>query len=193
MNRHRPLENVIEAAIENADGDKVSIGELLDLYGNRSFGPIFTLLGLLTILPPLSAIPGLPSILAAVIILFSVQMLFGQKHIWLPQIIQRQSFSRSKLIQAHKASAPILKRIDKFVTDRLTWATSAPAHYVAGLVVTLLALSLVPLELVPFAVALPGAAITMIGVALLARDGAIMLTAFAISAAAFAVLIYFSL
>ncbi|MEZ6022336.1 MAG: exopolysaccharide biosynthesis protein [Hyphomonadaceae bacterium] len=72
-----PLEDVISTAIENADGDKVTVGELLDLYQHRSFGPIFTVLGLLTIIPPLSGIPGLPSVAALIIILFSVQMLLG--------------------------------------------------------------------------------------------------------------------
>ncbi|MAT36013.1 MAG: hypothetical protein CMK06_12895, partial [Ponticaulis sp.] len=51
---------------------------------------------------------------------------------------------------------------------------------------------LIPLELVPFAVAAPGAAITMVGVALLAKDGALMLIAYTLSAVAIAVLVMFS-
>jgi hypothetical protein len=191
MAKH-PLEDVIHEAIKNADGDKVTIGELLALYDDRSFGPIFTLLGLLAIIPPISAIPGLPSVAGAVILLFSVQMMIGHDHVWIPQIIQKQSIKRRKLEQAEMKAKPVLARIDRMITKRLTWATSAPARYAAGVIVSLLALALIPLELVPFAVALPAAAITMIGVALLARDGALMLLAFALSAAAFFVVIVYS-
>jgi len=55
--------------------------------------------------------------------------------------------------------------------------------------VSLMALALIPLELVPFAVAIPGWAISMIGLALMARDGAVMLAAFAVAATAIFVLI----
>jgi len=192
MGQQHPLEDVIDQAIKHADGDKVTIGELLDLYDDRSFGPIFTLLGLLAIIPPISAIPGLPSVAGAIILLFSIQMLIGHDHVWLPQFIQKQSVPRQKLQKAQKQAKPILAWIDRMITERLTWATGGAARYVAGVIVTLLALALIPLELVPFAVALPAAAITTIGVALLARDGALMLLAFAISAAAFFVLVAYS-
>jgi hypothetical protein len=59
---------------------------------------------------------------------------------------------------------------------------------VATVLVSVLAAVLIPLELVPFAVALPGAAIALIGVALIARDGLLMLLAYVLSAAAFIVL-----
>ena len=187
-----PLDEVITKAIDNADDGKVSVGELLGLYANRSFGPIFTLLGLLTIIPPIGAIPGLPAAVGLVILLFSVQMLFGMNHIWLPEFVREQSISRDKLQKAHDKSEPILRRIDHMITDRLAWATGPVAQYVAAAIVSLLALALIPLELVPFAVAAPGAAITLFGVALLARDGVLMLTAFALSAAAFAILLFAS-
>ena len=78
------------------------------------------------------------------------------------------------------------------ITERLKWATSGPAQYAAASLVSLMALIMIPLELVPFAVAVPGAAISMVGVALLARDGALMLLAFSLSVIALGVLIAFS-
>ncbi|MEZ6022335.1 MAG: exopolysaccharide biosynthesis protein [Hyphomonadaceae bacterium] len=110
----------------------------------------------------------------------------------MPKFIQDRAVSKQQLKKAEKTTKPVLKRIDQMITDRLTWAASGAAHYVAAVIVTLLALLLIPLELVPFAVMLPGAAIAMIGVALLARDGALMLVAFALAAAAFYALFAYS-
>lgn len=192
MDRDHPLEDVLDKAADAAEGDKVHISDLLDLYGDRSFGPILLLLGLLAVIPPMGAIPGVPAAVGAVIILFSVQMLFGRKHIWLPGFIADRSISKDKIRKAHDKTKGVLGFIDGLVTERLSWAIGGPARYGAAVLATLLALALIPLELVPFAVAIPGVAISMIGLALVARDGALMLVAYALSAIAGFVIVKYS-
>ncbi|HAQ36731.1 MAG: hypothetical protein CMF74_11220 [Maricaulis sp.] len=192
MDRDHPLEDVLNKAADAAEGEKVHISDLLDLYGDRSFGPILLLLGLLAVIPPMGAIPGVPAAVGAVIILFSVQMVFGRKHIWLPGFIADRSISKDKIRKAHDKTKGVLGFIDGLVTERLSWATGGPARYGAAVLATLLALALIPLELVPFAVAIPGVAISMIGLALVARDGALMLVAYALSAIAGFVIVKYS-
>lgn len=153
---------------------------------------MFVLLGLLTVVPPLGAIPGLPAVMGGVILLFSVQMLFGSRHIWLPGFITKFCFDGDKLTAAERKAEPTLKFIDGLVTARLRFLTTGPAEFAAAILVSIMAVTMIPLELVPFAVAAPGAAITMVGVALLAKDGALMLLAYAISGVAIAVLFHFS-
>ena len=75
--RDNPLENVLERAINEVEGDKVTFGDILDLFGSRSFGPIIVLLGMLVTVPPIGAVPGLPMIVGVIIILFTVQIVFG--------------------------------------------------------------------------------------------------------------------
>lgn len=188
----QPLEHVMEKAADEAEQGKVSIGDLMELYGSRSFGPIFVLLGLVVVLPPMGAIPGLPAAIGVVILLFSAQMVFGMDHIWLPGFIKNLSIDGSKVKKAEDKAEPTLKFIDKMITERLSFLTSGPAEYGAAVMVSVMALIMIPLELVPFAVAAPGAAITMVGVALLAKDGALMLLAYALSAVALTVLVLFS-
>lgn len=192
MSEEQPLENVLETAVEKADGGEISVGDLLEEYGARSFGPVFLILGLLTILPPLGGIPGLPAAVGVIILLFSLQMVFGRSHIWLPGFVRDLSIKGEKIEKAEDKSEGTRKFIDRMITERLSWATSGPAHYAAAVLVSLMALIMIPLELVPFAVAVPGAAICMVGMALLARDGVLMLLAFALSAIALGVLISFS-
>ena len=55
---------------------RVSIGDLIDALGSRSFGPLL-LVPSLILITPLSGIPGGPTIGAIVIVLVATQLLFG--------------------------------------------------------------------------------------------------------------------
>jgi hypothetical protein len=188
--RNKPLESVLDTAIEDCGDEKVTIGALLDMFGDRSFGPVIVLLGLLVTVPPLGGIPGLPILVGSIILLFSLQIVFGARHIWMPQFVQERGIECSKLEEARGRVRPWLQRIDRMITERLTWATGRIATYGAALSVSLLAMLMIPLELVPFAVAAPGTAIVLFGLALVARDGALMLAGFAGTAAAFSVAVF---
>lgn len=182
--RNDPLENVLERTINEIDEDEITFGDVLDLFGDRSFGPIIAFLGLLVVLPPLGAIPGLPAIIGLVIILFSAQIIFGANHIWVPGFIKKRSISKEKLKQADKKAKPWLKRIDKMISERLQVLTGRASVVVASIVVSLLAFLMIPLELVPFAVAAPGVAVVLFGLAFVARDGVLMLLGYLAAAAA---------
>ena len=107
--------------------------------------------------------------------------MIGRDHIWLPTILSKRSISRASLKKAREKTAPWLRWADGLVAERLTWAVDGSATVAAGIVVTLLSLAMIPLEIVPFAVAVPGSAIALVGLALTARDGIVMLTAMALS------------
>jgi hypothetical protein len=188
--RSKPLENVLETAIRDCSQDKVTIGALLDMFGDRSFGPVIMLLGLLVTVPPLGGIPGLPIAVGLIILLFSLQIVFGARHIWMPQFVQEQGIECSKLEKAEDRVKPWLQRIDRMITQRLTWATGKIATYAAAMAVSCLSLLMIPLELVPFAVAAPGSAIVLFGLALVARDGVLMLAGFAGTAGAFSLAVF---
>ena len=192
MATQHPLEDTFRKAIDEINGDKVTVDDVLELFGHRSFGPIFAILGLVTLIPPIGSVPGLPTIVGVVLILFSVQMLLGRSHIWLPGFIADRAIDKEKLRQAHDKSEGLLKMIDRPVTERLTWATRGAAKYVAALLVSFLALLMIPLELLPFAVAIPGLAVVMIGIALIAHDGALMLAACVFAGIALAVALFWS-
>ena len=188
MAENDPLESMLEKAANETDGERVSVGDLLDLYEDRTFGPVFTFLGLLVVLPPLGAIPGLPVVIGMLLVLFAFQMMVGSSHLWVPDFVESLSISKPKVRAARQKSSGVLARFDSLLTERLAWAVSKPARVIAAGIVMVLGLTLIPLELVPFAVALPGLAITLIGLAIMARDGLLMLAALALSVVAFGVL-----
>lgn len=184
-----PLEMVLQKTIEDSEGKDVTLRDILRIFGSRSFGPVFTILGLFAGLPPMGAIPGIPAAVGVVILLFSLQVVFGRSHIWTPSFIGELSVERSKLKKAYDKAGTVLRMVDGLVTERLTWATGGAMDYVAAIVVSVLALSLIPLEVVPFAVGIPAAAITLIGLAVLARDGLLMLIALSLTLVSFYVMI----
>lgn len=186
MSDTRPLEDILETAAHEMDGRDGSVSDLLDIYDDRAFGPIFSLLGLLVVLPPLGAIPGLPMVVGVIIILFSAQLLLGRNHPWVPRFIGRLSVSGQKISTARKKSGKALAQIDNLIEQRIAWAISPVFRRVAAAIVLLLGALMIPMEMVPFAVALPGAGVTMIGISLVARDGLLMLVALTLSTGAFA-------
>lgn len=188
MAENDPLESILDKAADETDGKTVSVGDLLDLYEDRTFGPIFTFLGLLVVLPPLGAIPGLPVVIGMLLVLFAFQMMVGSSHPWVPGFVESLSIPKTKVRAAREKSSGVLGRLDSLLTERLAWAVSKPARIISAGIVMVLALAMIPLELIPFAVGLPGLAITLIGLAIMARDGLLMLAALALGLVAFGVL-----
>ncbi len=180
----QPLESILEQADDVAgENGKADLKALIESFGDRAFGPVLTLLGLLAI-SPVGAIPGVPIVLAAVVILFAGQILFGRTSPWLPGFLGEMSIKEEKISEMQDKAHGWLARIDGFLRPRIKWATGEVARRIAAGIVILLSFVMMPLEAVPFAVAIPAVGITLFGIGLTARDGLVMLCGFAASAVA---------
>ena len=165
--------------------DKVSLGDVIETLGNRSQAPFLVILPLIDI-SPIGGIPGLPTVLAAIIILVAAQILFGHKHLWLPGFLSKRSVSSKKLCKATGKLRGLARFMDRWFHGRLPALTKGPFVRVAAGACILLALTVPPLELLPFATTAPMAAIAAFGLALLVRDGLLMIIAILLSGAAVA-------
>lgn len=164
-----------------ADGyGPVTIGSTVEAFDNRSYGPFLLIPALLEI-SPLGGIPGVPTIIAAIIVLFAAQIVLGRKSMWLPDVIARRSIPADKLRTATEKLRPVARFMDRWFRGRLVWLTKGPFLKGAALACILLAFTVPPLELVPFASTAPMAAIAAFGLAMLVRDGALMIVAYALS------------
>ncbi|MBI1360843.1 MAG: exopolysaccharide biosynthesis protein [Alphaproteobacteria bacterium] len=162
--------NLLASLIDQTSGDTVTLGDLLEIVGRRSFGPVILVLGLVA-LSPLSIVPGITWAVAAVTLIFSVQILLGLKHIWLPSGLLRLSVTRDQLKAAVRAGAPAAHVADRLTAPRLVFLTHPPFVVVTALVCVLAALVTFPLGLVPLGPVLPGISIVLLGVGMTARDG----------------------
>ncbi|MCH2459099.1 MAG: exopolysaccharide biosynthesis protein [Henriciella sp.] len=165
--------------------ENVTIGDMMDALGNRSYGPFLMIPALIGI-TPVGGIPGVPTLLAVIIILFAVQIMFGLDHLWIPQVLQKRRVRADRLKQSLDKMRPWAERMDRWFRGRLDRLTAEPFVQIAAGACVLLALAIPPLELLPFAVALPALAIAMFGLALLVSDGILMLVASAVTGLAVA-------
>lgn len=179
-----PLESLIEEAIDTADNGKVTLGSLLDAFGNRSFGPMISLFALVAIVPPIGGIPLVPTTMGVLTILFAGQILIGRQSPWVPARLKDMGFDKEKVEKVRDKAGKWLARIDALVDKRLSLFAGDIAQWFAAACCVMVACLMPPLEAVPFAAALPASAILLFGLGLTARDGLLMLIGFALTGAA---------
>ncbi|WP_066554929.1 exopolysaccharide biosynthesis protein [Croceicoccus bisphenolivorans] len=165
---------------------KVSVENVVDAIGSRSYGPFLLVPALLEI-TPVGAIPGVPTFLAVIITLVALQMLFGRKHIWIPGFISHRSVSAERVEKASRKLRKIAAFLDKWFHGRLKALTHGVPVRIAAILIIGLCATVPPLELVPFASSGPMIAVAAFGLALMVRDGLLMLIATAMSLAAFGI------
>jgi hypothetical protein len=157
---------------------RISLGALRDALGDRGFGVllfIFALPNLLPVnIPLLSAVLGLP------LVLLAAQLSYGRHKPWFPDWLEAQSFSRLGLAAIVGKALPYLERIERLLRPRLTALLSWTGERLVGIAILILALVLaLP---IPFANWLPACAISIIGLALVEKDGLAVLIGLAIGA-----------
>lgn len=156
--------------------EPISIEGMLEATGQRSFGALLLIPGLL-LFSPLSGIPGLPTFFAVMIGLIAMQLLVGRTHFWLPKWLLNRCASRSKYDRAIAFLKRPARLIDRVIRHRLTVLTEGIAVYINALVCLLIAVAMPPLELIPFGNSVAGAALTCLGLGTMARDGALVIAA----------------
>ena len=178
----RDLQGIL-TALERAarsNGAKVSVGEIVETLGPRSFGPLLLIAGLLG-MTPVSAIPTAPTILAVVVILIAGQLALGRDSIWIPRWLAKMSVRASRFRKAMRTARKPARVADRVVRPRLTVLTGPIADRIAALACVLIALCVPPLELLPFVAFFPSLAIFAFGLALVARDGVLVAIALAVT------------
>lgn len=165
------------------DEEQVPIGDVVEAMGARSFGPFIMLPALIEI-SPLGAVPGIPTFLALVIAITAAQLLFGRDHLWLPGFVRNRSAKSEKVLKAVDRLRPIAEWMDRWFHGRMKRFASGPFPRIAAACVIALAMTVPPLEFIPFASTAPMAAIAAFGLALIVRDGLLMLIAGVLTVAA---------
>ncbi|MCU7554423.1 exopolysaccharide biosynthesis protein [Alteromonas sp. ASW11-19] len=155
---------------EDTDGKNASVGEVVEAFEHRGFGPLLLIPALIAMLPT-GAIPGVPSICGITLFLICIQIAFGKDHPWLPDSLRERSISRDKLTQAVDKAKPYVERVEKVFTPRLTPITKGLVVRFIAIYCGVVALTMIPLEALPFAVMLPAFAIVLTAIGLTTRDG----------------------
>jgi hypothetical protein len=179
------LEQVINGIIDlGKDQDRVHVSDMQDSLGQRSFGPFLFVPAIIEI-SPIGGVPGVPTILALIVALFAIQMLFGRDHFWIPGFLSKRSVSGEKLDKGLNKIRPVIRWLDKISRTRLNWAVSQGFLRVLAVLCMLLATSVPPLELLPFASTAPFSAIALFGLGITTQDGLLIVLGLIITVGAF--------
>ncbi len=158
----------------------VSIGEMMDSVGRRTFGPMVLLVGTILV-TPLSGLPGIPTLMGLLTLLTLGQVLLGRKHFWLPGWIVRREIPRQRLLQGLAWLRPPARMIDRLIRPRLTLLVKGPGLYVMALGCMVIAGVMPATEVIPFSASIAGVALMAFGLAMISRDGLLALFAWGIS------------
>jgi hypothetical protein len=179
----RPREAGTRAILDGLlDGDAtqtLTFNELLSGLGKRAFGMLLFVAALPAFIP----IPVGGALSGPLVMLIAVQLLVGLRRPWLPGFIARRGPKRQALSRFDRIVDPWLKRLERVVQPRLSGILDQRmASACTGLLLLLLGLLLsLP---IPFTNYVLGGIILLFALALLERDGALMLVAWGIGAAA---------
>jgi hypothetical protein len=166
-----------------ADGERLSVNDIVAAFGERGFGALMLCVGLLNLVPwP----PGGTTITGAPLLFITLQLALGRERLWLPRRICSASFSRSNFQSGLKRVLPWLEKVERLTKPRLAWAVGPVAERAIGAVCFLLACIIVlPIFGGNFA---PAVAVVVFAVAIVQRDGVVALLGWAALAASIAVL-----
>jgi hypothetical protein len=151
---------------------QVTLADILELAGERTFGFLFVLLALPSALP--IPAPGYSIPFGIVMFLLALQMIAGRERPWLPKSWKEKGFDLNQVQKVVQGGTPWLRRAEVFSRPRLTpVCTSYPGRVIMGIAIALMSVCMmIP---VPGTNTLPAMGIWLTGFGLLDDDGFISL------------------
>jgi len=170
---------ILDALLEGDHEQVLDFNALLSGLGRRAFGMLLFVAALPAFIP----IPIGGALSGPLIVLIAAQLLVGLRRPWLPGFIARRGPKRQALARFERIVDPWLGRLEHLVRPRLTVILDhRAATAFTGLLLLLLGVLLsLPIPLTNY---LFGGIILLFALALLERDGALMLAAWGIGIAA---------
>ncbi|MEO1329063.1 MAG: exopolysaccharide biosynthesis protein [Pseudomonadota bacterium] len=168
------LENVLEALDETAQEaeGKLTVGQTVDAFAQRSFGALLTMVSLIAALPIIGAIPGVSILTGTIVILIAAQYLIGRETPWLPDRLRKISVDPATLQNGIEKVKPYVARVDAVIKPRWTVLTEGPVARTSIAIASIaLAIIFYPMAVIPGGVWLPALAVMALGLALVGRDG----------------------
>jgi hypothetical protein len=170
--RPLPLSQRLARIVQHTDAERLSFTDLAAQLQSSAWGGLLFIFAAINVLP---LPPGTSVFLAIPLMIVSAQMVIGRTSPWFPARIDRRGVKKTELerliAKIHGAEA----RIERVLKPRLPTLTSPTATRLIGVICFLWALlAAIPIPLFHMA---PAAAILLFGLALIYRDGALVIVA----------------
>ena len=166
--RARRLSTVFAHLADGRSG-RVTVAEILDGLGNRSFAALLVLFAVINMLP---LPPGGTTILGLPLVLVAAQLMCGSKRAWLPRFVASKSVSADQFRAILDRVVPRLVKLERLVKPRYWPFWRRRGNRLVGTMAFILAV-VITLP-IPFGNWLPAFAIALLGLALSERDGLVL-------------------
>lgn len=174
------LHTLVKLIAEAGGPNGVTMRDLVDTLGPRSFGPML-LVPALAIVSPASAIPTVPTLLSFAIGLIAIQIFLKHDKVWLPEFLLRKRLSARRFAQTLTFLRKLAYWLDPFIKERLVVLTDRPGNYAALLICSVMPLFMPLIEFMPFVTSFVACALALFAAGLLFRDGAMMLLGYLVA------------
>ena len=152
--------------------ERLSFTELAAQLHGRAWGGLLLIFAAINVLP---LPPGTSVFFALPLIIVSAQMVFGRSSPWFPKRIDKRGVKKTELQRLIDKLGWVEARIERILKPRLPRLTGATATRIIGAICLLLGVvAAIPIPL--FHVA-PAAAIVLFALALIYKDGALVIVA----------------
>ncbi|HEX2257492.1 MAG TPA: exopolysaccharide biosynthesis protein [Afifellaceae bacterium] len=180
--RTRALSEVLDQLEATAHDDSITVQEIMEHLGRKSFAALILVFSLLSA-SPASAIPGLTTMVALAVAIMVVQMLAGRDCLWLPRYLAERRLPTERLCRAVAWLRRPVAYAERFFKARLSFFVKRPGIFLT-LAVMLTITAFMPLmEVIPTSGSIASAAIAFFAAAILTRDGALVLAGLIVVAA----------
>ncbi|NWH07353.1 MAG: exopolysaccharide biosynthesis protein [Alphaproteobacteria bacterium] len=167
---HRSTSQILLALVQDHGHERISVRDLLEGLGERGFGFAFLMFAIPAAMP---GPPGFGSLFGIPLMMFAGQMVMRMPSPWLPAFIADRSFARSDLEKIVRMALPYMQWVERLCKPRLDFAVLGVGEVLLGLLVFILAFVLfLPGPGTNF---LPGISILFLSIALIERDGLLVL------------------
>lgn len=168
--RPLPLSQRLQQIVDEAGPDRLSFTELASQLHSRVWGGLLLIFAAINLLP---LPPGTSVFFAIPLLIVSGQMVFARSSPWFPARIDRRGVTKQELRRLIDKMGWVEARVERIFKPRLARLTGPAATRVIGGVCFVLALIAgIPIPLFHMA---PAAAIVLFGLALIYRDGALVM------------------
>lgn len=188
--RDASLGEQLASIIERLPEDSITLGALLDVFGEDGLLLLTALLTLVFLIPV--SIPGVSTVFGGAILLIGVSRLLGRPP-WIPRRLREKSLPAAKLRPALAGGMAWVRRLERvsrphrlraLVDGRLAQVFNNLAFILAAV------LLMAPFGFVPFSNTLPGVALLLYSIGFIQRDGVAVLLG---HVATIATIIYFGI
>ncbi|EGQ8174229.1 exopolysaccharide biosynthesis protein [Vibrio vulnificus] len=169
-NQRSRTSDVIVELINQAQSPGITLRNLTDRLGDRTFGMLLMLIALFNVLPLVSIIGGI------LIATLGVQMILGRRKAWLPSVILDRELPNEKVQAILRTFEPKVRKLEQYIYPRIQYMEAPVVDQVNGCIILLLGL-LISLPF-PFTNIAPAFVVMIMGLGLMERDGLLQIGSF---------------